>query len=300
MLKRLATAVAFALIFCAACAPSRAQKPLETTYTFGVNPWGTEQEMRAMFRPLLDYLGERLGARIVMVFPSTYDELLERIAAGEIDIISFNSVTYLRARRQGLPVRYLATQNTLFEGEKTPRSSYTGYIFVRKESPYRSLDDLRGKTFAFVDPSSASGYKVPAAIIGTSKGVKPEKYFKKFFFMGEHSEVASAVYHGCVDAGATWDNSYNMNTQPHRFGAAFRIIERTPPIPNDAWAAGPGLDSETAAKLKRILLNTDRSSKTRDGRLALNPKLGFPGSGWTEKSPGFYENAAGLLLYAQN
>ena len=82
-----------------------------------------------------------------------------------------------------------------------------------------------------------------------------------------------------LDAGATWDNSYNMNTQPQRFGDAFLIIERTPPIPNDAWAVGPGVDSDTAARLRRVLLSIDRTTKTRDGRPALNPGPVFPGSG---------------------
>jgi phosphonate transport system substrate-binding protein len=266
----------------------------------GINPWGTEKEMRDMFRPLLDYLGEHLGVTVQMVVPTTYDELLDRVSAGELDIVAFNSVTYLRSRRMGLPMRYIATMDNIFDGESTSRSYYTGYIFVRKDSPYRSLDDLKGKTFAFVDPSSASGFKMPAAMIGLRKGATPEKYFSKFFFVGDHSEVASAVYYGCVDAGATWDNSYNMNTQPQRFGAAFRIIERTPPIPNDAWAVGPRVDSTLAAKLKRVLLLIDRTTKTRDGRTVLNPALGFPGSGWSERSPQFYENAADLLLYAQN
>lgn len=298
-LPRVLTALAALTIFCFGFAASVRAQPAPRALRFGVNPWGSEKEMRAMFKPLMAYLEQRLGVPFEIVIPTNYDDLLARVAAGELDLISFNSVTFLQARRKGLPVEYIATMERLYEGETEPRDAYTGYFIVRKDSPYRSLKDLRGKTFAFVDESSASGYKMPRAILGIRYNSSPGKFFKKFFFVGDHDEVMSAVYHKCVDGGATWDNSYALNTAKDRFGDNFRIIEKTPPIPNDAWAAGPAVTPAMRKQIRNILLSIDSKTQTATGDRVLQPELGFPGSGWSLRSPQFYEDAASLLLYEE-
>jgi hypothetical protein len=90
-------------------------------------------------------------------------------------------------------------------------------------------------------------------------------------------EVAKAVKNGCVEGGATWDNSYNINVR--KYGQIFRVILYTPPIPNDAWVAGPGVPKEDAETFKKVLLGIKENTRTRDGRLVLDPKLGDPGKG---------------------
>ena len=68
--------------------------------------------MRAMYAPLMDYLGDKLGISIEIVIPPSYEALLDMVSGGELDLISFNSVTYLKARRQGYSLDYLATLPT--------------------------------------------------------------------------------------------------------------------------------------------------------------------------------------------
>lgn len=291
-------AVLFAFApFCArraVCAPAEQQK---STLRFGVNPWGPEEQMHQIFRPLMDLLGERLGVKFEIVIPSNYEELLKRTASGEIDIGAFNAVTYLQARHTGTPVKYIATLLKLNEGETEPRDYYIGFIIVRKDSPYRKLEDLRGKKFAFVDKDSGSGYKMPVAMLGLDYHTTPQKFFRKYFFVGVHDEVARAVYYGSVDGGATWDNSYMMMTKPDVFGDAFRIIAKTPPIPNDAWVAAPGVPDEIVQRLRAVLITIDKNTTTADGRKVVDTDAGFPGTGWSERTPDFYEAAAKYLLY---
>ena len=293
-MKKLLTTTIALIILIAASGYARAEKSLR----FGVNPWATEPEMRRIFGPLMEYIGDQLDINIIIVIPTSYDDLLKRTARGEIDIAAFNAVSYLRARRGDLPLRYIATLLRKEKGEKTSRDYYTGYIVVRKDSPYKTLDDLKGKTFAFVEPDSGSGYKMPAALLATTGRGSPGEFFKKYFFVGDHDEVMSAIYHKSVDGGATWDNSYNLNTSNKRFGKAFRIIRRISPIPNDAWVTGPKVDPATAEKLKSILLSIDDNTRTADGRKVIDYKNGFPGNGWSERSPEFYEKQAKLLLYS--
>lgn len=288
-----AAAVALAL---AASVPAPSQSETRTL-RFGINPWGDEKEMRAIFRPLMDYLGERLGVNFEIVIPSNYDDLLRRTSTGELHLVSINAVTYLKALRQGMNINYLGTTLRKDEGDVKPRDSYIGFIIVRKDSKYHKLEDLRGKTFAFVDQSSGSGYKMPLAILARDYHTTPDKFFRKYFFVGDHDQVASAVYNRCVDGGATWDNSYKLNSQKKKFGPSFRVIKRTPAIPNDAWAAGPGVDPELAERMRKLLIGINTKTRTRGGKFVIDLEAGFPGTGWRYRGPEFYEAAARYLLY---
>lgn len=295
MAKRIVTALClcFILVGCAFARPARAEKVMR----FGVNPWAAEDVMRKSFKPLMDYLHEQLGIRFDIVITSNYEELIKRTSSGDINLASFNAVAFLMARHQGLPLQYLATALKPGANGQPGHDYYSGYIIVKKDSPYKTLDDLRGKVFAFVDTESASGYKMPVAFLATTGRGSPDEFFKKYFYMGNHDEVASAVYYGCVDGGATSENSYADNTAKQRFGDAFRIIENITPIPNDAWVVSPDTRPELAQKIKDLLLSIHQDTRTADGRIVLNRKLGFPGVGWSERSPEFYEKQASLLLY---
>jgi ABC-type phosphate/phosphonate transport system substrate-binding protein len=138
---------------------------------------------------------------------------------------------------------------------------------------------------------------MPLAILARDYHTTPDKFFKKYFFVGDHDQVASAVYHRCVDGGATWDNSYKLNSQKKKFGPVFRVIKKTPPIPNDAWVAGPGVDDELAARMRKLLIGITTKTRTRGGDPVIDLEAGFPGTGWKSRGPEFYENAARYLLY---
>jgi phosphonate transport system substrate-binding protein len=291
---RVLAVAAICVIFLVAFASAQS-KPV---WRFAVNPWGEEKLMRAMLRPLMDYFEEKLGVKIEVVIPSNYEELLKGAAGGEFDLMAFNSVSFLKARHKGLPVRYLASIKNQQKGEAKPRDFYEGFIIARKDSSIKTFDDLRGKTFAFVDVDSGSGYKMPVAILGIDYHTTPDKFFKKFFFVGEHDEVASAVYNRCVDAGATWDTSLALNIK--KYGNVFHIVKRTPPIPNDAWVTGPRITEEQFQKLKKLMLSIGPDTLTRDGRRVLDREGGFPGTGWNERDVAFYEDAAKYLLYDEN
>lgn len=294
-----AAAILLSLALITIALPAGAAPPAaaKTTLRFGINPWASEEQMHKTFRPLINYLSEKLGIKIDIIIPSSYEELSKRMAAGEIDLASFNSVTLLKARRNGLPIQYLVTTTNKFVGTGENRDYYEGFIIVKKNSPYKTLDDLSGKTFAFVDTDSASGYKMPVALLAFEKNVSPKQFFKKYFFAGDHDRVAAAVYYGSVDGGATWDTSYAQNTAKDKFPDAFRIIERISPIPNDAWVVGPTVKPEMAEKIKAVLLTINETTVGSDGKLVLDPKLDFPGTGWSERSMQFYEDKAKYLLF---
>lgn len=254
--------------------------------------------MRKMYDPVLDYISEQTGFQFDMVFLPTYDAMIEEMDNGFVDFAQVNAVTLLKMRRANVPFQYLVTSVRAFgEGAtRFEREHYYGYFITRADSKIETLEDLRGKTFGFVEKSSGSGYKMPRAIL-ESMGETPATFFKKYFFLGDHDEVAKAVYNRCVDAGATWEASYRINMD--RYHDAFKIIFQTPEIPNDAWITGNRIPRANAQKIKTALLQITSSTTTEDGRLVLNPKSGVSETSFVERDMEFYEKAADLLIFEE-
>jgi len=141
-------------------------------------------------------------------------------------------------------------------------ATYRGIIVARKDSGLKSLAELQGKRFAFVDPKSASGYVYPRAML-VEKGINPDSFFKETIFAGDHKKVIAAVLEGRVDAGATYDNALGIAKASGMPSDNLVIIASTDPIPHDAIVVRIGLDEALAKKIQTALVNL---SKTEAGR----------------------------------
>jgi phosphonate transport system substrate-binding protein len=160
---------------------------------------------------------------------------------------------------------------TVRQGSKTYRSQ----IVVRADSGIRSLADLRGKKFAFVDSVSASGFLYPVALLARNN-IDYKSYFAETVNAGGHDKVVIAVYNRQVDAGATFGQSIETGAPTDaRTLVASTIpdvmeqvvpIAVTDPIPNDTVSVRKGLDRTLVDKIRGGLL---RLSETPDGQKML-------------------------------
>src|SRR5258708_17935699 len=91
---------------------------------------------------------------------------------------------------------------SLRQGSKTYRSQ----IVVRADSGINSIEQLRGKKFAFVDPASASGFLFPNALLA-GMGLDYKTFFSDTIFAGGHDKVIIAVYNKQADGGASFGNN---------------------------------------------------------------------------------------------
>src|SRR5207249_960674 len=130
-------------------------------------------------------------------------------------------------------------------GSKT----YTGQIITHVDSGVTSIEGLKGKKFAFVDPGSASGYLYPSAYL-LSKGIDPKTAFSESIFAGGHDKVVIAVYNKQVDGGATFGDSVPGQVTDARtlVQSTFpdvmdkiKVLGVTEPIPNDTVSVRAGL-----------------------------------------------------------
>jgi len=216
----------------------------------------TPKEGFAYYREFLDYLAHQLGEPVQYVDAENYDDINQKLKRGEIDGGFVCSGPYVDGKKEfGLEL--------LVAPRAYGKTAYHAYIIVPKDSPARSLDDLKGKRFAFTDPLSNTGKLVPEYIL-KRKGQTPESFFGTVVYSGTHDKSISAVSQGLVD-GASVDSliwEYANRTRPE-LTAKTRIIQKSEPYAIPPFVVRPGIAPEIKQKLKSIMINahTDPTGK---------------------------------------
>jgi len=229
---------------------------------FGFTPFLSQADMQVEYEPLMTYLSESIGQKVVLYIAKDYGDLRTQMEAGAVDIGSFSPFAYVDAVRGG-KIQIIA--QSIIDGSGT----YRGVIVARKDSGLKTLADLKGKRFAFVDPKSASGYVYPRAML-IEKGMVPESYFKETIFTGGHDKVIAAVLDGRADAGAIYEGALGIAKTEGVPTGNLVALASTELIPHDAIAIRTGLDKGLAKKIRTALVELDKSEAGR--RLIANSK----------------------------
>ena len=189
------------------------------------------EDSRAMVRQsqaILDIVAKHTGMKIDTFVGSDYNATIEALRAGHVDVALLGPFSYVLATTVA-PVEAFAVTVVA----RTMQPSYQSIIIAGKDSNINSLADLKGKTFAFVDPGSTSGFMVPTAAF-IKAGITPERDFKQVMYSGGHDSTIVSVGSGKVDAGAVADRIYERGCAK---GLAdcnkLKVIWTSPPIPND-------------------------------------------------------------------
>src|SRR6059036_3199142 len=118
-------------------------------------------------------LGRLVGASVRVTVESDYAAVVEALRNRTADLAFVHPVGYVLANREA---KATIVARNLWHG----KSSFTSRIYVRKESGLKTLEDLRGKTMAFIDPASSSGYTYPMVLLiqrGLVKNRDPKTFF---------------------------------------------------------------------------------------------------------------------------
>lgn len=231
---------------------------------FGFTPFLSEADMRVEFEPLMTYLSDSIGQKVVLYIAKDYGDLRTQMEAGTVDIGSFSPFAYVDATKGG-KIRIIA--QSIIDGSGT----YRGIIVARKDSGLKALADLRGKRFAFVDPKSASGYVYPRAML-IEKGMTPESYFTTTTFAGGHDKVIAAVLESRADAGAIYEGALAVAKAEGVATENLEILASTDPIPHDAITVRTELDEALAKRIQAALVNLDKSEAGRQVIANSKPK----------------------------
>jgi phosphate/phosphite/phosphonate ABC transporter binding protein len=245
--------------------------------TWGITPYLDPEEMGNRYRPILDAVAGRIGRPIDLVVGRDYADMEARAVAGAVDVAVLPPYAWCRARRRNPALEVFATH--VADGSPT----YGSYLIVRDESPIDSVEDLRGRRFAYVDPHSTSGWLFPAARM-LQDGLHPLDDLEPLF-VGAHDRVFDAVASGEADAGAVYGAALAEGRLRREDGQRIRVIAKTRRIPHDAYLVREGFPPEAAVALGRAL--AEISTRTPEGRRLLSSMLRL--NGFVPVDDGHYE-----------
>lgn len=224
-----------------------------------IPPWQKTQtidEIRQQYRPVLEWLGAQIGYRFLVVGGRAYEDTIEQIANGEVQLAVLSPVPYVQAKRRNPAIELLLTELKWNEDRTALIDAYDGYIVALKtRTDLNGPADLRGKRLGFVNLESTSGWRYPRVMLKAA-GLDPQADATALF-LGSHPRVTDAVAAGSIDAGATWD--YNLANAQRHHGDVFKIVVRTPPIPSICLAAHPSVPPDLRRRIRELLPKADAS-----------------------------------------
>ncbi|XAH22739.1 phosphonate ABC transporter substrate-binding protein [Xylophilus sp. GW821-FHT01B05] len=226
--------------------PAFAERPL----TIGLIPAEDSQAMIASSRQVLDSLQQQLGMPVKPFVATDYNGIIEALRAKKLDIAYLGPFSYVLAASVA-DVEAFAVAVT----KKTGTSSYKSVIIARKDSGISSLADLKGRTFAFVDPTSASGHLFPKAGM-LQAGYDPDTYFRRVIFSGSHDASILAVANKKVDAAPVADRILaSAIAQGQVRQDDLQVIWSSNPIPESPMVWRKDLDPALKEKIATAMAN---------------------------------------------
>lgn len=218
------------------------------------------------------YLEANTPYKYKISIPTSYIAVVEAFGSKRADVASLNTYGYMIAHKR---FKTEARLTVIRAGESTYRSQ----IITRFNSGIKKLEDINGKRFAYVDPTSASGYLLPVKLLN-DKGIKP----KQTVFAQRHDNVISMIYQGQVDAGATY---YSPPLKGEIQDARLLVLAQYPdvekkivqvaltdPIPNDPIVFRADLPEDMKFRIARALIDF---VTTEQGRMALEKTFAVTG-----------------------
>ncbi|MFA5110344.1 MAG: phosphate/phosphite/phosphonate ABC transporter substrate-binding protein [Desulfobaccales bacterium] len=208
------------------------------------------------YRQLLAYVARKAGKNLEFVQRKTYGEINELLGKGEVDLAFICSGPYAlgKGRYGFVPLAVPEVQGRTF---------YQSYLIVNQNSPFHSLESLKGHSFAFSDPESNSGKLVPTFWLA-ELNERSETFFSKVIYTYSHDNSIMAVARGLVD-GATVDGlvwEYYQATNPV-FTSKTRIIKKSEAFGIPPLVVSRHLPEAEREQLQEALLSMHRDPEGR-------------------------------------
>ena len=227
--------VALAALLLAAAITSREAEARDGIRVGMIPDAGATQVSIEQKAPLRDYLAKALGLPVELIIPTNYNATVEGLGNDSLDFAYLGGLTYIKAR-----ARYGVQPIVQREADR----QFHALFIVHTGIPIQSLQDLKGRTFAFGDINSTSGHLMPFEAL-RGAGLDPDSDLK-YRYTGSHPATAKAVEAGVVDAGALDESVYQAMLKEGKLdGAKAPVFFTTPPFVDYVWVARKQIDAVT-------------------------------------------------------
>ncbi len=205
-------------------------------------------ELLRKFEPLGAYLEQQLEMKVEFIPVSDYAAVVEALAAKRVDLAWLGGFTFVQTR--------LKTGDAIPLVQRAEDEKFTSKI-ISADPAVKSLQDLKGKSFAFGSVSSTSGSLMPRYFM-LQDGIKPEDFFSRVAYSGAHDATAAWVQAGKADGGvlnaSVWDKlvaAGKIDTDK------VKVIATTAPYFDYNWTVRGGLEPALREKIKAAFLALD-------------------------------------------
>ena len=206
------------------------------------------------------FFDKELGVDTQMRNASDYSGVIQGLLGGKIDMVlsmspaSFASV-YIQDPKAVDVVGIVVD-------DKDQSRGYHSVVIVKADSPYKKLEDLKGKSFGMADPDSTSGFLMPnqafKKMFGGSVDDKYNNTFSSVTFSGGHEQDILGVLNNQFDGAVTWTSLVGDYNSGYTSGAFGRIIWQSPLIPNGPVLVSNKLPADFKAKVVSAIKKLDK------------------------------------------
>ncbi len=224
-------------------------------------------ELQRKFKPLGNYLEQKLGMKVEFTPVTDYAASVEGLVNHKLDLVWFGGFTFIQAK-----IRSNGKVIPLVQREEDEKFKS---VFITTDKSINKLQDLKGKTFAFGSESSTSGHLMPRSYL-LKASINPDTDLKRIAFSGAHDATAAAVAGGKVDAGVLNISVWEKLVSQHRIDPkAVRVFYTTPGYYDYNWTVRSDMDPALRKKLTDAFLSLSNNDPQGKEILALQQTARF-------------------------
>ena len=239
---------------------------------FGMIPFESADKLIEKATPLMDAIGKGIGMEVKLSVAADYTGVIEALRGKKLDAAFLTPASYILAKQE-------ANARVILKSQRNGNPYYYGAIITRSDSGIKTLQDLKGKSFAFGDPISTSGHVFPRKLLLENK-ISPDRDFSHLIYSGAHDATVLAIMNKKVDAGATYSDdstgskgSWTRYLKPEEI-KDIRVLAVTDPIPSDNICVSQDMDPKLAEKLAQVIIDF---GKTKEGSELMQKIYKFTG-----------------------
>ena len=229
----------------------------DKVFVFTAIPDQNATDLDKRYAAISKYFEEKLGVKVKYIPQKKYSASVTAFKNNDVQLAWFGGFTGVQAR--------LAVPGSIAIAQGAEDPEYMTYFIANASTGLKLGDkfpDIKGKTFTFGSKSSTSGRLMPQHFLLKETGKKPEDYFGKVGFSGDHSKTISLVESGAYEVGAlsykTWEKAVKKGTVDT---SKANLIWKTPFYPDYHWTIRGDVEEKFGkgfiAKVKKALLELD-------------------------------------------
>lgn len=298
MLRTLLTTLSAAAIAVAATAPAFADWREEVpVIRIGIIGGENEADRLKRLSCLETKMNDQFGVQVEFYPATDYAGVMQGLLAGQLEMAGLGPVGYAGIYLQDPE----AVEPFVVSSNVDGTLGYYSVIVTRADSGITDIEGLKGKSLAWADPNSSSGYLYPKAGLELA-GINIDEYFGSTGFSGGHEQGVIAVLDKQYDSAATWSSLLGEKAEGYTRGNIRRMVDKgmlKMEEINIVWQSGIIPNGPTVirkslpADMKQAMTELYMTLHTADPECYADV-VGGEGAGYVAVPAGFYDETIEL------